>query len=384
MIGEMSRDTLSRLAASVGLHEVGVTGASPFPELIPWLQAYSERGRTGFEAANIEDRIQPKRWMKNAKSIIVATMPYLTDSGRETTRTHPTGRSFGSVSCYAYGQDYHRVLNDRLKRLHEKIEDEVGHSVETKLAVDTSPLVDRRVAERAGIGWIGRNSMFYSQRYGSYVFIGALLVDIEFNEYADGQSDIGKHCGTCSKCMVACPTGAIIAQGVIDATRCLSYITQMKGIVPKPFRQKMGRRIWGCDICQTVCPENRGTDTSSESVFGPDKELAYPELVPILHLSNKDFIKKYGHTAVAWRGVNTLKRNAIIALGNTGCRDAIPELIPFLQSPRGELRASAAWALGKLGGDSSRSALLLALEGETDVLIQQELYEGVGMCDEHD
>lgn len=380
MSRSLSLAELRGLASTVGLHEIGVTDSSSFPELIPWLEAYAERGRTGFESDSIDDRVQPQRWLPSAKSIIVTAMPYLTERGALTAREHPVGRGFGSVSCYVYGQDYHHVMKDRLAQLHELLETELDRPVEAKLSVDTSPLVDRRVAERAGIGWIGRNGMFYSERYGSYVFIGAMLVDIEFSKYSYDAPAIGKNCGTCVKCMVACPTGAILAQGVIDATRCLSYITQMKGMIPKPYRTKMGRRVWGCDICQTVCPENHGKMASPESVFGPEQELAYPDLLELLHLSNRQFLRKYGHTAMAWRGVNTLKRNAIIAIGNTGFADAVPALISFLGSARRELRMSSAWALGKIGGTSAETALKSALTAEDDSDVRQELLEGVEMC----
>ncbi|WAH36574.1 tRNA epoxyqueuosine(34) reductase QueG [Alicyclobacillus dauci] len=373
-------ERLEQLAEKIGLQEIGVTDASPFPELIPWLEAYEQRGRTGFEASDIEQRINPKLWMPGANSIIVATLPYLTEEGISTARSHPRGRQHGQASCYTYGVDYHTVLSRLLHELHKAMEAEVGHSIDAKLSVDTSPLVDRRMAERAGLGWIGKNSMFYSDRYGSFVFLGAMLVDIAIDVPRAVKPLIGYKCGTCNLCLTACPTGAIIAPGVIDATRCLSYITQMKGVIPSEFRTKLGRRVWGCDVCQWACPENRNVDRSRLSVFGPTSELAYPDLLEILHLSNRQFTRLYGHTSMAWRGLRTLQRNALIALGNAGNQGAVPDIATFLQHNRVELRISAAWALGQIGGQAAYEALKTALDKEEDEAVIEELRNGVSAC----
>lgn len=377
MTSSMSLARLSDLAQEVGISEIGVTDASPFPELVPWLEAYALRGRTGFEAECIDDRIEPSRWMPEAKTIIAVALPYLTQDNNALAHLHPSGRHHGQISCYAYGDDYHQELSHRLRALHAKLEADMGHAVRVRLSVDTSPLVDRRIAERAGLGWIGKNSLFYSRRYGSYVFLGAMLVDLHIDGTAAKPAAMGAECGRCDKCLIACPTGAILAPGVIDATRCLSYITQMKGIIPIEFRKKMGRRIWGCDICQWVCPENEGVERSTVEAFRGTGELAYPQLVDILHLSNRQFTRRYGHTAVAWRGLRTLQRNALIVLGNVGSPVAIPEIAPFLQHARVELRASAAWALGSIGGLEAKAALEAALGDERDATVIAELQNGV-------
>jgi epoxyqueuosine reductase len=371
-----SKQQIKALAAQVGLAEVGVTDASPFPEMIPWLTAYAERGRTGFEAADIAQRIQPTSWLASAKSIVVAALPYLTDTGHTTARTHPRGRQHGNVSTYVYGTDYHHVLTERLRDLGERLTDLYGQNVEYKVAVDMSPLVDRRVAERAGLGWVGKNCMFYSHRYGSFVFLGALLVNVEI-ESNNQPPALGSRCGECALCLKACPTGALVAPGVIEATRCLSYVTQMKGVIPREFRSKMGRRVWGCDVCQWVCPENSGAEHSDIPAFEPLPELAYPDLIEFLHLSNRQFLRRYGHTALAWRGLRTLQRNALIALGNAGHVEAIAEIIPFLQHARQELRVSAAWALGQLGGQEALVALESALAQELDEVVSDELKQAI-------
>ncbi|GMA63232.1 tRNA epoxyqueuosine(34) reductase QueG [Alicyclobacillus fastidiosus] len=375
---------LQALAREEGIDDIGVTDTSPFPELIPWLESYASRGRTGFEAEDIQARINPLLWMDTAVSIVVIALPYLTEEGARTARSHPSGRTYGLTSHYTYGIDYHRVLADKLRALHRRMEAAVGRDIDMKLSVDTSPLVDRRIAERAGLGWIGKNAMFYSHKHGSYVFLGAMLVDLAIPPITANPPSVGALCGTCKRCLQACPTGAILAPGVIDATRCLSYVTQMKGVIPLEFRDKLGRRVWGCDVCQSTCPFNRDVEPSHVDAFGPSDELAYPDLVELLHMSNRQFMRKFGHTAMAWRGLRTLQRNALIALGNTGVRGAVPELVPFLASERTELRSSAAWALGKLGGPEASQALSTALDAEADDVVREELRNALEACHEHD
>lgn len=375
-------EQIRRIADEVGLPEVGVTDASAFPELVRVLAAYEERGRTGFESGDIEERITPGRLLEGAKSIIVALLPYRTPRGAAVARMHPTTSEYGITSVYTYGVDYHLVLRQRLEALRDRLGETVGDSIRSRVAIDTSPLVDRRVAQRAGVGWIGKNGMLYSHRYGSYVFIGALITDFEIHGARVESMAVGEQCGTCVKCLVACPTGAIVAPGVIDATRCLSYVTQMKGMIPLEFRKALGRRIWGCDVCQTSCPENRTADVSDIDAFHPTIELAYPDLIEMLALSNRQFERKYGQTAMGWRGLRTLQRNALIVLGNIGSPKALTYIEPFLRHARVELRASAAWACGEIGGAMAESMLLEALGCEENEQVKDELERGLRRCAE--
>ncbi|EJY56158.1 hypothetical protein URH17368_1163 [Alicyclobacillus hesperidum URH17-3-68] len=374
---QLTRQDIADMAAALHLPEIGVTDAQPFPELIAPLLAYEKRGRTGFEAGDLAARTQPSLWFPEAKSIVVAALPYMTPDGQALARSHPRGGLRGQASGYTYGQDYHEVLRDRLTQLQMAIAERLGRPVAGRIAVDTSPLVDRRVAERSGVGWVGKNGMLYSQRYGSYVFLGALLLDVEIADASAHPPAVGRHCGTCELCMTACPTGAIVGPGQLDATRCLSYITQMKGVIPRPFRKKMGRRVWGCDVCQTACPVNRLREAPDDSAFHPNAELAFPDLVELLQMSNRRFLRVYGETAMGWRGVRTLQRNALIALGNMGRVEAIPHIEPFLQSERAELRASAAWALGEIGGPDAVRLLLDARAVESDAQVQCEIADAI-------
>ncbi|MCL6631371.1 MAG: tRNA epoxyqueuosine(34) reductase QueG [Alicyclobacillus herbarius] len=367
---ELTQKRLQELGKQAGLDAVGATTADPFPELLPKLTAYAERGLTGFECSDAQQRVNPRLWYPEAKSLIAAAMAYLTEPGRAAARRHPKGRLTGQVTVYSYGQDYHHVLRDRLETLLHLIEQEVGHKVGHRIGIDTSPLVDRRVAERAGIGWLGKNCLFYTPEHGSFVFLGTLAVDIEVEP---AKREEPSRCGSCTLCMEACPTGALIAPGVIDATRCLSYITQMKGIIPKAYRAAMGRRVWGCDTCQWACPENRDVQASWHAEYLPQGELEFPDLIEILGWSNRAFLRRYGHTAAAWRGVRTWQRNALIALGNCRRPEAIPHIIPFLRHDRPELRASAAWALWRIGGEEARRAVAAAYETEMCPEVREEM-----------
>jgi epoxyqueuosine reductase len=361
---------LKRLGQEAGFDEIGSTTTDPFPELIPRLRSYEQRGRTGFEYEDIELRVNPKQWFPKAKSLIAVAMAYMTPEGRNMAHEHPRSRTHGILSVYSYGQDYHQVMEARLRLLVHLIEQKLGAKVSAKIAVDTSPLVDRRIAERAGIGWMAKNCMLYSSGHGSFVFLGTLLVDVEIEGTAREQSS---HCGECVNCLTACPTNALIAPGVIDAKRCLSYVTQMKGIIPVEFRKPLGRRIWGCDTCQWSCPENKQIKDSQNLEYLPQGELEYPDLLDILKLTNRTFQRKYGHTAAVWRGLRTWQRNALIALGNARNTASVSEITPFLRHARPELRASATWALSQIGGAEAKSAVREAYAEEVLCEVKAEM-----------
>ncbi|QQE79602.1 tRNA epoxyqueuosine(34) reductase QueG [Alicyclobacillus sp. SO9] len=366
----VSLEDLKQLGRKAGFDDIGATSADDFPELIPRLQAYENRGRTGFETGDIALRSSPRQWMPEAKSLIAVSMAYLTEAGKNHARRHPVDSLRGRVTVYSYGQDYHQVMKERMADLHELLSNHVGHTITANYAIDTSPLVDRRIAERAGIGWMGKNALLYSSQYGSYVFLGALLVDIEVEL---SQNEMPSRCGSCTRCMIACPTNAIVGPGVIDAKRCLSFVTQMKGIIPREFRKPMGKRIWGCDTCQTVCPENEGIESAPHEEYLPQGELEYPQLLEVLTWSNREFAWRYGRTAAAWRGVRTWQRNALIALGNCKNRDAVSHIVPFLSHSRAELRASAAWALQQLETKAGQEAVAQAYFKEDEDVVREEM-----------
>lgn len=372
----LTLERLQEIARPLNFAAVGATDASPFEELQPILSEYAKRGLTGFEVSDIRQRMDPRQWLPEAESIVVVAMAYLTEKGLHEARLHPRSRQHGQTSVYVYGEDYHIVLRNQLLTLHALLEEEWGGSIPARVIVDTSPMVDRRLAERAGIGWVGKNCMLIVPGSGSFVFLGAILLGIPIQ----GSQQLAMpsmQCGHCDLCLKACPTGALLAPGVIQATACLSYVTQMKGIIPKAYRAALGKRIFGCDTCQWVCPENRHIEYAHATVFEPKKDQAYPDLLKILRMSQRQFQKLYGRSAVGWRGVRTVQRNALIALGNMRAREALMAIIPFLDHHRRELRASAAYALGQIGGQVAMDVLKQRLSIEEDEEIRQELVDAL-------
>lgn len=334
-----------------------------------------------FEAKDTAARCDPARSLPGARSVITAALPYRTPAWEVVRR--PKGAR-GAVSKYAWGEDYHRVLRARLEELARALEGASPRRAQWRISVDTGPLVDRAFAEASGLGWIGKNGCLFVEPYGSWVFVGLLLTDLAVEPgrpdpealVSDSRGQGGEafaECGSCDRCLRACPTGALVAPGVIDANRCLSYITQMKGIIPKSFRRKMGTRIWGCDICQAVCPVNRSAVPSGERVFLPEEDLAFPDLVALLTMGKGMFRRSFGKTAAAWRGVRVLRRNAAIALGNLRDPAAIPFLIPLLRDPHPEIRSAAAWALGEIGGEEARCAVAEAFARESDPAVREDM-----------
>jgi epoxyqueuosine reductase len=233
--------------------------------------------------------------------------------------------------------------------------------------VDTGVLSDRAVAHRAGIGFQGKNCMIISPKYGSWIYLGELITNIPFSPDEEVQED----CGDCTRCIDACPTGALVGPGELNAQRCVSFLTQTKGLLSEEFMMKIGNRLYGCDTCQIVCPKNKGKHWPHHAQLQPDPEKAKPLLLPMLDLSNRQFKEQFGDTAAAWRGRGPIQRNAVIALGNFKDESALPKLAEVLQSdPRPVMRGTAAWSIGRIGGTAAEEALLSAqaLEQEAEVL----------------
>ena len=362
--------TLEAAAIEAGFDTFGVTSADPFHTLIPFLEAYYQEGReSGFEHPLSALRWNPRALFPEAQSIVAVALPYETEAGRRL--RHPSFRH-GIVSRYAWGSDYHKVMRDKLQDLASRLSARSGRELHTLACVDTSSLVDRAVALRAGIGWIGKNAMLITKKYGSYVFLGALLLDASIEPEPVNHTEFDD-CGACTLCLQACPTGALVDEGVLDGKKCLSGITQYKGVIPEEYRRPLGRRVWGCDTCQTVCPKNRLTLVSLAKEFVPDPELSFPDLTALLHMSARQFRAAYGHTAAAWRGHQVLRRNAIIALANARDLSALPDLIELLADPRPEIRGSAAWALRCLDPLKSREEVRRAWQCEDDESVKLEM-----------
>lgn len=340
---------IQELAKEIGISKIGFTTADDFSYLEKSLRAAQEEGRSsGFEHKNIEERINPKLSLASAKTIISVAIAYPRKLPQQPQKTQYRR---GHITPNSWGLDYHYVVQDKLERLARGIE-QLTADFEYKGMVDTGALVDTAVARRAGIGFIGKNGLVISKEFGSYMFLGELVTNLDIAP----DSPVDYDCGDCTRCLTACPTSCLIGDGTMNARRCLSFQTQDKGMMDVEFRKKIKTVIYGCDICQIACPYNKGID--NPPVVDIDPDLAMPELIPFLELSNGQFKEKFGMIAGSWRGKNILQRNAIIALANSHDRSAIPKLLEIIDKGQNPIHmATAIWALGQLVKEPSRDLI---------------------------
>ncbi|MGF9893103.1 tRNA epoxyqueuosine(34) reductase QueG [Priestia megaterium] len=371
------KEEIISYSKEIGIDKIGFTSASMFDELKNRLLAQQELGyASGFEEPDIEKRVDPTLVVPKARSIISIALAYPSKlkDGPKSTKEDRRG-----IFCRAsWGQDYHTVLRDRLQKLETFIKEKVPAAILQSM-VDTGELSDRAVAERAGIGWSGKNCAIITPEFGSYVYLGEMITDIPFPP----DKPIEDGCGTCNKCVDACPTGALVTGGQLNSQRCIAFLTQTKGFLAEEFRNKLGNRLYGCDTCQTVCPENKGKDFHFHPEMEPDPELAKPKLKPLLTMSNREFKEKFGHVSGSWRGKKPIQRNAIIALAHFKDQTAVPDLIELIKNDvRPVIRGTAAWALGKIGDKEALDTLMNLREKEKDQEVIEEMSKGIEMLQE--
>lgn len=355
------KEEMKAALPALGIDKIGVASAAPFAALKQTLIRHRELGReSGFEEPDLEKRTDPGLLFDDPQSIIAIAIAYPSKL-KDAPKSEPGARR-GILSRSAWGQDYHHVLRDRLARLEAWLRERVpGFRAESM--VDTGALVDRAVAERAGIGWSGKNCAIITPEFGSWVYLGEMITNLPLPP----DEPITDQCGSCTKCIDACPTGALVGPGELNAQRCVSFLTQTKGFVEDELMRKIGNRLYGCDTCQIVCPENKGLNWTQHEELLPDPEVAKPLLTPLLTIGNRAFKEKFGSSAAAWRGKKPIQRNAVIALGNFKDASAVPDLIKVLrEDPRPVLRGTAAWALARIGGEAAGEALREARLMETD------------------
>lgn len=371
------KEEIISYSKEIGIDKIGFASASMFDELKNRLLAQQELGyASGFEEPDIEKRVDPTLVVPKARSIISIALAYpskLKDAPKSTKEDRR------GIFCRAsWGQDYHTVLRDRLQKLETFIKEKVPAAILQSM-VDTGELSDRAVAERAGIGWSGKNCAIITPEFGSYVYLGEMITDIPFPP----DKPIEDGCGTCNKCVDACPTGALVTGGQLNSQRCIAFLTQTKGFLAEEFRSKLGNRLYGCDTCQTVCPENKGKDFHFHPEMEPDPELAKPKLKPLLTMSNREFKEKFGHVSGSWRGKKPIQRNAIIALAHFKDQTAVLDLIELIKNDvRPVIRGTAAWALGKIGDKEALDILMNLREKEKDQEVIEEMSKGIEMLQE--
>lgn len=354
-------------ATELKIDKIGFASAEPFHRLRDRLIRHRKKGyESGFEEKNLEKRTDPGLSLKNAKTLIAIALAY---PSKLTNPPRSKKGAYRGIFCRAsWGKDYHHVLRQKLQALETYIKELVPEA-QTLSMVDTGALSDRAVAERAGIGWSGKNTCIITEEFGSWVYLGEMITDV----YLPPDEPIEDGCGDCTLCLEACPTGALVGPGQLNAKVCLAYLTQTKGMVPEPYRAKIGNRLYGCDTCQVVCPKNKGKHFDHQQAFRPDPEKVKPLLKPILTISNRQFKETYGEMAGSWRGKKPIQRNAIIALAHFRDQSAVPDLIQLLyHDPRPVIRGTTAWALGKIGGALAEEALQKVLAQEDDDMVKEE------------
>jgi epoxyqueuosine reductase len=360
-------------ARRLGFDLVGIAPATEPPgaeSLRDWL-AKGYAGEMRYMNRQETARQHPQSILPEVRSIVMVAMVYRQPAMGNRQQDALTGR----VSCYAQGTDYHDVMWRRVEELLAWVRQQEPEC-QGRAVVDTAPLLERDFARLAGLGWFGKNTMLLHKRLGSYFFLGALLLSLPLPADAPFET---AHCGTCTACLDACPTQAFVGPGQLDARRCISYLTiELRRPIPQELRRPMGDWVFGCDICQDVCPWNRKAPVATESEFQSRDDLAAPDLLVLLRLSAIEFRRRFRGTAIKRTKRRGLLRNAAIALGNRGDLRAVPALIEALQDEEPLIRGAAAWALGELHSDAARDALSMRQRIEKDDSVRQEIALALG------
>jgi epoxyqueuosine reductase len=421
-------------ALALGFDRVGITNltASDHADLYhDWIRRglHGEMAYLGRPDA-VERRLRPDRAWPELRSAVVVALNYF-PGGESGAPPGDVAAGRGIIARYAHGRDYHKVLKKKLLALLAAVEAEVGRELPAARAyVDTGPVLERELARRAGLGWFGRNTMLIDPRRGSYFFLGSLLLEMELEADAPFVAD---HCGSCNACVPACPTGALLGRDergapVMDATRCISYLTiEQRGAIPRELRPLVGNRVFGCDICQEVCPWNGGKfvqitavgdflmngrerdrerkrkrkrggeagDSGLAEGRGRERErlrgrerlregpgagsgaelpgAELPSLISLMGMTYEEWDEWTMGSAMRRSGYAGLRRNVAVALGNWGAEEAVPVLVEALADPEPLVRGHAAWALGEIGSVESVSALEAVESSERDSFVREEL-----------
>ncbi len=399
----LSTQVIKEYAYSLGFDTVRITTAQEFPAAERVIKDRIARGLMDglpwFTAERADVSCHPDALLPEAQSIIALGMVYLT----EQPALPEDGTPLGRIARYAWGNDYHDIIKPRLQQfsawLQAYAHDEMGKAVATRLFVDTGRMVDRAVAQRAGLGWYGKNTNILTKGWGSWLFLAEIVTNLPLVP----DEPLKANCGSCEICLHACPTKALPNPYELDNTRCISFLTiELRGSIPLELRPLMGNLIFGCDICQEVCPVNQvaekrlglrvGEPAASgpvialqqiqkrDKAFRPHPEFlprpavgSSPELIPLLSLTEEQFRERFRRSPIKRTKRRGLLRNVCVALGNIGDPQAVPALIGALHDVESLVRGHAAWALGRIGGQQAVQALYEALSAEEDSDVQKEI-----------
>lgn len=359
-------------AQRLGFDLVGLSPVRPPPHeqsFAQWLRQ-EFHGQLDYMKRTEMLRRDPARLAPWAVSVISVAMNYHTAAPRP----EPAARGRGWISRYAWGDDYHTVLHAKLEELLRLVQGMSAVPVQGRAFVDSGPILERDFAGIAGVGWVGKNTQLISPQKGSWLFLGELLISLPLAY----DRPMRERCGRCELCLKACPTEAFVGPFVLDARRCISYLTiELKGFIPRHLRPLIGNHIFGCDICQEVCPYNTKAPSSQEPSYAAREGLYAPELIPLLELTEEEFRRCFRGSPVLRAKRRGLLRNVAVALGNNGGPEAVPALGRALDDHEPLVRGHAAWALGRIGSSEAIAALCRRSSVENDVQVKSEIEQAL-------
>jgi len=350
--GQSLEEAIRAKAAELGFVACGFARADAADgagiELRRWLEA-GHHGTMGWMEARAHHRVSPLALWPEARSAIALGMSYA--PAADPLALAERGE-VGRISVYAQGGDYHKTVKKGLKALARFIADQAPS--ELKVFVDTAPVMEKPLAQAAGIGWQGKHTNLVSREHGSWLFLGVILTSLELEP--DAPAKQGIHCGSCSRCLESCPTRAFVGPHRIDARRCISYLTiEHDGAIPEELRPMMGNRIYGCDDCLAVCPWNSFADAAAANrAFLPRAELAAPKLADLLALDQESFREMFAGSPIKRIGRTRMIRNCLVAAGNSGDATLVSSIERHLADPDPVIAEAARWALAQLGVSSAR------------------------------
>ena len=361
-------------AHKLGFELVGITPAAE-SETIARYRQWIENGYAGkmrYLERHLPLKTDVRQLLSEAKSVICLAMNYYTLDPPKALAEDPAR---GQISRYAWGDDYHDIIRQRLSELVDFIKQTAEIELQTRVCVDTAPIIEREYAQKAGIGWIGKNTNLIHWRSGSWYFLAEVLVSIAL----ESETPVPRgSCGTCTRCIEACPTDAIVEPNLLDSRRCISYLTiELKERIPKALRSKMGNLIYGCDICQEVCPWNSKAVPTDDPAFQPRKGNFAPNLLSLIGMTQQEFSRRFKGSPIKRAKRRGFLRNVLVAIGNWGEQRAVPALKKALTDDEPLVRSHAAWALGQIGGAAAEDTLQAQLTVETEQEVITEIQDAL-------
>ncbi len=367
-----SRQAIERRAKEAGFDLIAVTDAALFDSdrdiALRRIDDGLMDGLPWFTKQRVEHGTDPEYLLPGARSIVSLGLNYYPGPGED------RGNGTGLVARYARGRDYHRLMKRRMRRLVIALSEDAAlqltdESLKARWFVDDGPMLDRAAAVRSGLGWFGKNGNVLNPDYGSWLLLGQIVTNLAL----EPDRPSAKTCGQCTRCIPSCPTDAIVAPYVVDNRRCISYLTiEHRGPIPREFRPAIGSWVFGCDICQEVCPVNRRAKATEDPNFGR-RDLTALDLIDLLDMAEEDFRQRFAGTPLMRAKRVGMQRNACVALGNVQDRSAAPALTRALRTAESLVRQHAAWALGRIGGTDAQAALQTALQAEDDDAVSAEI-----------